>query len=175
MTDAEIAEALRLHRAFVFGEDHGRVADFSNKEIDGKDFSGELLMWAIFKDTTFKNCNFECSSMEYMDALGAKFLKCNLKLSSLSRSKLAGAVFVDSDLNGVVGNGKQLITISSERWPIAYTETHLQIACERHTIEEWWDFTDDQIAAMSKHALTWWKNWKPILKKAIEDNPAKAA
>lgn len=175
MTDAEIAEALRLHRAFVFGEENGRIADFSSKEIEGKDFSGELLMWAILKEATFKNCIFEYASMDYLDASGAKFENCNLKYASFNKASLSGASFNDSDLNGVVGNGKQIITMSLERWPVAYTETHLQIGCERHLIEDWWKFTDKQIDAMSKHALAWWKNWKPILQKAIENNPAKAA
>ena len=42
------------------------------------------------------------------------------------------------------------------------------IGCEQHAITDWWGFDDDTISAMDRHALEWWRVWKPVLRGLIE-------
>ena len=44
--------------------------------------------------------------------------------------------------------------------------SEMKIGCERHTLDEWEQFTDEDILAMDgKTALTFWKTWKtPLIK-----------
>lgn len=156
----------------MFGEDSGVTADFSGKNVSKHNFSDALLMSAKFKSAIFKNCDFTQANLTYINADGASFLGCNLRHADFSRSSLSGVNFEGSNLNGVIGNGKELISINTDRWPVAYTATHMQIGCEQHKIQDWWKFSDDEIDAMDKRGLVWWKKWKEVLKRAVEKNPA---
>jgi hypothetical protein len=59
-----------------------------------------------------------------------------------------------------------------EKYDITYTHDSISIGCKTYLISEWKDFSDDQISAMSKDALEWWKKWKDHLFKMIEMSPA---
>ena len=50
----------------------------------------------------------------------------------------------------------------------------LYIGCKSHSIEDWKNFTDEQISKMDSGALDWWKVWKPILMNIIEVSPCEA-
>jgi hypothetical protein len=59
-----------------------------------------------------------------------------------------------------------------DTWSITYTDTHLQIGCQNHTIDEWKQFTDEQISVMDDEALEWWSKWKDSIFQIIELSPA---
>ncbi|MFC0712238.1 hypothetical protein, partial [Azorhizophilus paspali] len=73
---------------------------------------------------------------------------------------------------GVSGNGAEIKSIQCDLWPVTYTATHMQIGCQLHRIEQWWDFGDAEIDRMDSRALDWWQTWKPILKQIVETSPA---
>ena len=73
---------------------------------------------------------------------------------------------------GCSGNMRNIKTIQADRWAIGYTHDTMQIGCQRHTITEWFDFSDEEIAAMDYYALDWWRVWNPILKSIIAASPA---
>ncbi len=39
----------------------------------------------------------------------------------------------------------------------------IHIGCQNHTIEQWENFTDKEIARMDTGALEWWKEWKEVI------------
>lgn len=84
------------------------------------------------------------------------------------RANLRGA-----NLWGAVGNLKQMKSIFLEEYPITYTTDVMQIGYKRYKINEWWDFTDEQILKMDgKRALKFWRKYKDFIKQAIELSPA---
>ena len=101
----------------------------------------------------------------------------DLRYVDLTDADLREAVLDDVKLEGVslfntVGNNKQIKTIQAGKYTVNYTNDRMQIDCENHLIEEWFNFTDRQIKRMDRGALTWWRVWKPILKQIIEVSPA---
>lgn len=83
------------------------------------------------------------------------------------RAYLRGA-----DLHGAVGNMRELRSMQIETYPVTYTASHMQIGCQRHTLEEWWSFDDEKIKGMDARALEWWRKWRPLLQQIIETAPA---
>lgn len=71
------------------------------------------------------------------------------------------------------GDMAHVKTIQADTWQIGYTHDIMQIGCQRHTIKDWWAFSDDEISRMDSKALEWWKVWKPILKTITTASPAK--
>jgi len=47
----------------------------------------------------------------------------------------------------------------------------MQIGYERHTIEKWRQFDDDNVAWLTDEALEWWTKWKDTIFKLIEMSP----
>lgn len=72
----------------------------------------------------------------------------------------------------VYGNAeKSPIYISSLKYPVTITDTHLKIGCEFHTFEKWQEFDDKRIIGMDgKDAVKWWKAHKPLIMGIIEEN-----
>jgi hypothetical protein len=62
----------------------------------------------------------------------------------------------------------KLFSMNGLRWPIAISDTHMQIGCQNHSHEQWRTFTDSQIGQMAPGAIEFWKQWKPTLMAACE-------
>ena len=61
----------------------------------------------------------------------------------------------------------------ADQYVVTYTDTVMQIGCQRHSISDWWSFDDRRIAEMDgKTALKFWSVWKPILQQIIAASPA---
>jgi len=63
---------------------------------------------------------------------------------------------------------KPPIQISGFRWWINITEKHIQIGCQIHRADEWFKFTDNEIAKMHTEALEFWNKHKVIIKNIWE-------
>lgn len=85
------------------------------------------------------------------------------------RANLAGARFWNCS-----GNRKEIKSFFvSEQYPITYTYTYMQIGCENHAIEDWWNFDDKRIIEMDgKKSLQLWREWKDTIRMIIEKSPA---
>ena len=49
------------------------------------------------------------------------------------------------------------------RWPVHVSDARMQIGCQRHTHEQWENFTDTQIDGMHQDALSFWKAHRNVL------------
>ena len=105
-------------------------------------------------------------------------IRAVLRGADLSGAVLRGADLSGADLSGacnlwgVIGNSRNIKTVQTNNWVVVYTATDLQIGCQKHPINDWWSFDDEQIGAMSDDAVEWWGVWKPIIQKIIEVSPA---
>ena len=120
--------------------------------------------------------------------IGANLNRANLIGANLDGANLDGASLIGVNLNGVNLNGASLIgasltgangvnewvkIIQIETYPISYTDTVMQIGCERHLISEWADFSDREIADMDgKAALKFWRKYKTWIFQTIKLCPA---
>jgi len=68
-----------------------------------------------------------------------------------------------------VSGEAQVISIPFlSEYKITVTDNHMKIGCQQHTIEQWRDFEDDEIAIMDDGALEWWEKHKDFIFMAIE-------
>jgi acylphosphatase len=143
LTQVDANEIVRLHGIWRNGEDGGVRANFSGYDLSWLDL-----------------CN------------------ANLSYANLSDADLSDANLFEANLNGVnlrdaIGNGREIITIQTSVYHVNYTSTEIQIGCEKHTIEEWKNFTDEEILKMDgERALNFWKRYKDFIFMAIELSPA---
>jgi len=104
--------------------------------------------------------------------MGANLMGANLRDANLRGANLRDANLRGANLMGCNGNLKHMKSVFCEQYPVTYTVDVMQIACQRHSIAEWWEFDDKRILEMDgKTALKWWRIWKPILKQIIEASP----
>ena len=103
----------------------------------------------------------------------ANLYGANLDGANLSRANLYGANLYGASLDRAsllcFGDMKFIFTLQFDSWPIGFTKDILQIGCKRHPIDDWRNFTDEQIAPMASNALAWWKRWKDPLFAIIDE------
>ena len=72
-----------------------------------------------------------------------------------------------TDTKGVLRwNGepaKNLLSLNGLHWPVATDGVRIQIGCQNHTVEQWRDFTEEEIIAMDSRALEFWTEYKPMI------------
>jgi uncharacterized protein YjbI with pentapeptide repeats len=158
----DINNILASHALWLAGRG-GERADLGRANLQGTDLRevslyGASLQWA----------DLRCADLEGADLRKVDFYEADLRGANLDRTNLQGADFWD-----VTGNGKEIKSLRCGGYPIAYTATHLQIGCEGHPIDDWWEFSDEEIDQMDPgESLEWWREWKPILQQIIEKSPA---
>ena len=108
---------------------------------------------------------------------GADLSGANLSSADLNSADLRDADLSSVDLSNVmlwntIGNMREIKSLQLEKYPITYINNRLQIGCKNYSIEEWKNFTDDEIDYMDNRALEWWKKWKDYIFTTIEMSPA---
>ena len=99
--------------------------------------------------------------------------------ADLSYANLIGANLSEANLSGAnlwnaTGNRTHIKSIFvAEEYSIVYTSDCLQIGCESHKIEDWWNFEKDDIFGMDgTKALSFWEKYKDFIRQTIELSPA---
>lgn len=96
------------------------------------------------------------------DLSGADLSRADLSWADLCGADLSGADLRDADLRKA-----GLIVLYLPNWAAYITNTHISIGCQRHTIDEWFSFSDSSIAKMDADALDWWAAHKPCIQSAV--------
>jgi hypothetical protein len=105
----------------------------------------------------------------------ANLTRANLYGANLYGANLYGANLTHANLYGASGNLNHLKSVFCDTYPVTYTAEVMQIGCQRHKLEDWWNFDDKRILEMDgKQALKFWRIWKPILQQIIATSPATA-
>jgi uncharacterized protein YjbI with pentapeptide repeats len=144
-------------------------ADLSDANLLGANLSCANLRLANLTDAYLRFADLSCA-----DLLGANLSDANLIDANLSDADLSGANLIGANLSGAFGVNDYVKCIQIDTYPITYTADIIQIGCQRHTHQEWSDFSDAQIRAMDgTEALEWWRKYKDWLFQTIEMCPAK--
>ena len=123
----------RLLAEYAEGKRDFGAIDLSNADLRFADLHDANLSWA--------------------DLRGA-----NLGYAYLRNAKLRGA-----DLRWAIGNGNGIKSMQFDKYMVTYTSQVMAIGCEQHTIEEWRNFSDDEIQKMNDKVMEWWRKYKNAL------------
>ena len=95
---------------------------------------------------------------------GANLYGANLDDANLYGADLYGANLYGADLRGANLDGEKLsktpLQLNNLKWFVLISDKFLRIGCQRYTIEEWRNFTDEEIVKMDFGALKFWRQWK---------------
>jgi uncharacterized protein YjbI with pentapeptide repeats len=125
-----------------------RLIGWRRANLQNCDLSGANLQNCDLSGADLRNCDFR----------NAVLWNCDLRGANLQNCDLSGA-----DLSGVIGNGRELVSIQVRPWPVSITKDVIQIGCQQHTHATWAAFTDEQISAMAEGALDYWRKYKQII------------
>ena len=148
-------------------------AHLENSDLHNTDLSSAYLYEVNLVKANLAGADLYEATLTDANLAGANLYKVNLYGANLYGATLEGANLEGANLYRVSGDLEHLKSILCEKYPVTYTAEVMQIGCEKHSFEDWWNFGDKAITKMgSKKALKWWGTWKPILQKIIEASPA---
>ena len=150
-----------------------RGSDLSNCNLRGSDLSGSDLRDCDLSRSDLRDCDLSRSDLSgsdlrdcYLsdcdlsgsDLRGSNLSDCDLRGSNLRGSDLSGSNLSDCNLRG-----SNLRVLQTDIWTVYVQKDTIRIGCQYHSISDWGQFTDDQIANMHRRALIWWKIWKDVI------------
>jgi hypothetical protein len=186
MKALEIEKLLELHKKWLYDEGGVRAdlrsADLHGADLSSADLSGANLRSADLRSADLSNAVLYGADLRGADLSGADLNGADLNGANLRSADLHGADLRGADLSGAnlrsadlrsadlrcTGNMKELRTIQVDRYMIGFTKDILQIGCKTYTIDEWRNFTDEEISKMDEGALDWWNKWKDWIFQAID-------
>jgi hypothetical protein len=158
-------------------------ADLRGANLRGADLRGADLRCAYLRDTDLlgadlRGADLRCADLRCADLGGASLRGADLRGANLQGADLRNAHLQDTnlqdtnlqdaDLRWALGDGKIIKTISVHyRIVIMLEYGVMAIGCEQHSIDEWMNFSDEEIDKMDTDALQWWKVWKPRIQQLI--------
>jgi len=177
-TQEELNNVLQNHVKWLNNVEVGERADLRDADLSDADLSDADLRDANLRDANLSGAdlsgaNLSGANLSGANLSGANLSGANLRRTDLSGADLSGANLSGANLIGVVGNMCHIKSLQLEMWSITYTDKVLQIGCQRHSIEEWKQFSDKAINLMDDDALDWWMKWKDYIFKTIELSPCK--
>ena len=163
-------------------------ANLENAKLENADLRYSNLEYSDLANADLRYSNVEYSNLRYSNLANANLEYSNLRYSNLANANLANADLENAKLGNAylekanlekanlentnlryaIGNMKEIRSMQVERYHIVYTSKMLCIGCMQYPIEEWENFSDDQIRKMDKGALDFWKKWKEFIFLAIE-------
>ena len=150
-----------------------RDAYLGGADLRGANLGGANLGDAYLRDAYLGDAYLRGAYLRDAYLRGANLGGADLRGAYLRDANLGGADLRGADLWSTAGNNRHVKTIQAGDYVVTYTDTVMQIGCQRHDIAKWWKFDDARIAAMDgKTALKFWRTWKPILQQIIESSPA---
>jgi hypothetical protein len=126
--------------------------------------------YEIKPNANLSGANLSCANLRGADLRGADLSCANLRGANLRGANLRGADLSGANLSWAIGNNKEIKTIQLGTWQVVLTKEVMAIGCQRHSIEQWFSFTDDEIKEMDIKAIEWWHKNKQILKMIVENN-----
>ena len=173
-----LKEKLKLHKLWLNNIEGGVLLDLSGADLSYADLSGADLSGANLSGANLRGANLIEAKLMGIDLSDADLSGADLSYANLSDADLRGANLsrVDlgsADLRGVnfkycLGNNKEIKSLQIGVYLISYNKNILNIGCQSHTLLEWENFTDTEIAKMDINALNWWKLNKYIILELVK-------
>jgi len=130
------------------------------KDLRGANLSEADLRWA----------DLRWANLRWADLSGADLREADLREADLRWANLREADLRWANLWDVVGDSVRIITMTLPEYTVNLLDGEwLQIGCKKFTVKEWFEFDDNSIASMDRDALVWWKKWRPLIEKLVEE------
>jgi len=176
MIQEEIDKILEKHKLWLDSKEGGIRADFSKANLEGINLKNANLMMANLEGANLsfaklKGVNLSCANLMHTKLTYANLKDANLEKANLYDANLEGANLTNANLeyvclNRTIGNNKEIKSLQLGKYVvIILVGIRICIGCEEYSIEEWENFTDEEINKMDKGALKWWKDWKETIMK----------
>ena len=123
-------------------------ANLKGADLRGADLKGANLIRANLRDANFTNANLKCA---------------DLRCANFTNAVLTNATFENNSYHDTIGNGREIVTLLLKKYTVVIVDKDMQIGCKKYTIDEWNNFSDDEIDKMDYGALEWWKINKNII------------
>ena len=150
-------------------------ANLANAYLGGANLARANLANAYLGGAYLARANLDGANLGGANLGGANLASANLGGANLGGANLVNANLGGANLDGEVLN-KAPISLINLQWSILITGQYMRIGCQRHTHEEWRDFTDVEIGNMEIGALAFWRKWKaPLLAICHANHEAPAA
>jgi len=149
-------------------------ANLGGANLRGTNLRCANLIGANLIGANLGGANLRYANLRYANLRGANLRGANLRGANLTDANLEEANLIGANLWQCGGNRNEIKSIFiSSTYPITYTSEVLQIGCESHNVEDWWEFDDARIITMDgKKALKFWRKYKGLIKNIIEVSPA---
>ena len=193
MNQDKLKEILQKHGDWLSNRERGERANLSSANLSSANLRSANLRFADLSSADLRSANLRSANLRSADLRSANLSSANLRSADLSSADLRSADLSSADLSSadlssadlrsadllgnrlwsLTGNSENIKSIQNDKYDICYTDKVMQIGCEQHGINNWFNFDDDRISKMDSGALEWWKLWKPTLKNIIKISPAK--
>lgn len=148
-------------------------ADLHSANLRSADLRYANLRYADLRSADLSYANLRSANLRYANLRFADLRFADLSYADLSYADLRSADLRSADLGSAdlicYGDMKFIFTMQLDSWPIGFTKDTLQIECQKHPIDDWRNFSDEQIEHMDSNALAWWKKWKAPLLAIIDE------
>jgi len=137
-----------------------RSANLRSADLRFADLRSANLSSADLRSADLRSADLRSADLSSADLRSANLRSANLRSADLSSADLRSANLRFANLRSV-----NLLVLQTDVYMCYIQKGYIRIGCEHHTVKEWWGFKEDEIESMDGEALTWWKTWKPIIKK----------
>ena len=162
MTQKKLDTVAVQHAAWLKNSTKGTYASFTSQDFTGLNFDKMDFTRANFTRCLFLRCDMKETNFSSAVLLNSNFIDASL----------TNAIFTGANLEGVVGNTREIKSLQIVRFPITYTSTTVQIGCKQCTIENIDDEFNKIIESLGgKHSSTWDK-YKQYLETLLQISPA---
>jgi len=146
-------------------------ADLFGANLKGANLDSANLNGADLGNANLEGADLYEADLSYANLRNANLSKADLIGANLSRADLTGADLKGTGLWGCIGNNKEIKTLQLGKYVVNICGENMQIGCKNFSIATWYNLSDVGIAKLDiGHSLSWWKQYKDILKQIIELN-----
>lgn len=157
-----LRRTLQSHAAWMAGDPSGSMANLYGHDLSGMDLTGANLAGAVLTKVNFARCHMERAVLR-----GAHLTHANFTDADMAKVDLTKA-----DLRWAIGNMREVRSLQTETWAMAYTHDMLHMGCASYPIHRWWKFSDRRMAIIHPDSPGLWEVWKPIMQQIIAASPA---
>jgi hypothetical protein len=158
LSDADFTDSVMINSTLI--STHLSYTTLTRTDLSWSKFNGSFIGCVDFAGAKLYGSDFMNCTIYHTDFIGA-----DLRYSDFTDSDITWSDFTGAKLNNCKGDGKIIRNFdNSLRYRITNYKDIMAIGCQQHTIEQWFNFTDNQIEKMDKNALEWWNTHKDKIK-----------
>ena len=178
MHQDELEAALVQHREWLGDNQAGKQLDLSRANLTRADLPHADLTAANLTHAKLSAANLAEANLEEANLAGAhltyaNLTDANLAYANLAYTNLAYANLSGAKLNSAIGNCREVKSLHIHKYIVTYTHDRLFIGCHGALIEDWFNYTDEELSKIAADAASLWKRYREVLAEIIRLSPAK--